>query len=111
MHDQFCYNSLWYNDCSGKKSNREQIRHDGQTLKLFDCNLNRQEKVLKAGLKLNQLTKPRNNEFHFIDDMCDPAGWAYPTNAPQFIIHKCLGVHPKYSVPPKQLPKKHADAH
>jgi hypothetical protein len=108
LHDQLCYNNLWYDDCNGKKCNREHIRHNGQTLKLFDahCNLHRLEKeVLKAGLKLNQLTTPRNTEFHVIDDMCDPAGWAYPTNAPQFIIHKCLGVHPKYSVPSKLLPE------
>ena len=108
MHDQLCYNNLWYDDCSGKKCNLEHIRHNGQTLKLFDahCNLHRLEKeVIKAGLKLNQLTTPRNTELHVIDDMCDPAGWAHPTNAPQFIVHKCLGVHPKYSVPPQLLPE------
>lgn len=31
--------------------------------------------------------------------MCDPESWLKPINAPQFHIHRILGLHPKYNAP------------
>ena len=36
-----------------------------------------------------------------MDNMCDPDSWSKPTTSSQYIIHRILGLHPKYHAPIK----------
>jgi hypothetical protein len=64
----------------------------------MSLNLHRLDNKIKP-YTIDQLPFPVNCDFHIMDNMCDPESWNQPLTSSRYIIHRTIGLHPKYSAP------------